>query len=214
MPGVPGSIARPAVTVCSGGEVPGYWAQQCDQVCWPAGRDPYSGGTIYTCQGTCRSVFVRTGPPAPMTCVNLPAHPAVAPVPPRMEVRPIRDWNAGANSEDQLDGDVRLRFTQGKVVGVICGLTQDRSDVANIDRYGYAFYFFQTDSGEPRYRIREGAAMVTPDAPYVVGDEFEIRRVAGVVEYAREGVRLRRASALNSGVLSAGAALFATGDAI
>ena len=214
VPAVPEVPPRPAYTQCVGGPGPGHWETVCDEVCAPVGEDPYSGGTIYHCWPVfCRSEWVVTGPPTPVVCTDYPEQPHVPGVPSRVEVTPYMEWNAGANSIAELDGDVRVAFTQGRVVGCLVGFTDDRAVVANVDRYSHAFYFFQTAGGQPRFRVREGAGNVLGEVPYVAGDMFEIRRVGGQVQYLHNGTRIRRSPAASVGALSVGTALYATGDA-
>lgn len=152
--------------------------------------------------------------PARTICTDYPERPAVPgtpPVPARNEAKQVRAWDAGANSVDELADSVRLAFTQARVVGAVIGLTADRRDVASIDRYMHAFYFFQTGSGQPRYQVREGERLVGQPRTYAAGDHFEIQRAAGRARYLHEGLRVHESAAV-SGSVSVGSALFATGD--
>ena len=150
----------------------------------------------------------------PGHCYTVPGQPYIAPIPDRYEPEPIRAWDAGANSVDELDGDVSLRFDTSNAVGVVLGLTQDRDleDIGTLARITHGFYFHTTAAGQPVFQIIEAGKTVTPVAPHDAAEEFEVRRVQGVVLYFKDAVKLYQSRVPSTGMVSAGSALYATGD--
>lgn len=152
--------------------------------------------------------------PQPDTCVTYPAIPGVPAVPSSIRVTPVREWNAGANSVDELDGDVSLRFETAHAIGVVLGLTQNRDieAVGSIERITHGIYFHATASGQFVYRVMESGKLVTPAAQHVASDEFEVRRVGTAVLYFRNGEQFYQSRTSSSGTVSAASALYASGD--
>lgn len=183
-------------------------------------RDPNDPYTVFrdwliVYYSVALAVWVPVGQPATV-CVDHPEQPAVSGMPAepaRWDVQAIRAWDSGANSISELDGDVRLSFTQQRVVGAVVGLVSDRIPVTSVDRYQHAFYFFQTAGGQPRYQVREGNRRVGPVREYVAGDQFEIQRAAERARYLHNGLHVHESAAIGGGV-SVGCALFATGDGV
>lgn len=152
--------------------------------------------------------------PPPDECTVVPGRPGVAPTPARYESVTIREWNAGANSVDELDGDVSLRFDTARAEGTVIGFTQNRDieAVGTIERITHGFYFHYTASGASVYRVIESGKSVTAPAPHVPTHTFEVRRVGTTVFYFVEGVEVYRSRVPSSGALSVGSALYASGD--
>lgn len=150
-----------------------------------------------------------------MACIFYPEQPFVPARAARIEQSPSFDWNAGANSEDSLSGNVRFGFTVPKVIGVVLGLTPDRSNVIAPARITHGFAFQRDGTGaNPVAVVYEGGAPRGTPTPYVPNSTlFEIRRVGTSVFYFRDGVRVYSSFRPSSGTVSAGTALFATADA-
>lgn len=228
---VPGTLevpARAAYSECSPSAAPGYWETTCEGVYLPVGYQCTNGGlttpahdhstdpVIYRFieTGPCRSRWVQTGPPGPVVCTHYPAQEHVPARPPRIERRADFSWNAGGNSVAQQSGDFIIRDTMGAVAGVVWGITQTRDNVTNPARITHGFMFTQTTSGEPRFAIVESGTTVVPAHAYAIGDLFEIRRVAGHVQYEREGAVVYRSRKPSTGAALVGSSLYASGDTI
>lgn len=150
----------------------------------------------------------------PEDCTIIPGRPGVPPTPSRYEPIKYREWNAGANSVDELDGDVSLRFDTPRAEGTVIGFTQNRDieAVGSIERITHGFYFHYAASGASVYRVIESGKAVTPQAPHDPTQEFEVRRVGSTVFYFVDGVQVHRSRVPSSGTLSVGSALYASGD--
>lgn len=148
-------------------------------------------------------------------CIVYPVQPYVPAVPARFDVTTSMDWDAGANSVDELDGDVRLVFDCKKVVGVVIGLVAERGDVTDYARMSHAFHFYQTPGGQPQVVVMEfGRAIGTP-TPYAPDvTTFEILRVGGAVSYRIDGEVTQQSRVPSAGVVMAGCSVYATDDTV
>lgn len=227
---VPGALevpARAAYTECTPTAAPGYWETTCEGVYLPVGYQCTNGGlttpthdhstdpVIYRFieTGPCRSRWVQTGPPGPVVCTQYPAQQYVPARPPRIEQVLHFGWNAGGNSLAQHSGDFIIRDTMEKVVGVVWGITQTRDNVPDPARITHGFMFTQAN-GQARYSIVESGRTVVSAQPYNGGDEFIIRRVAGVVQYEHAGEVVYRSRKPSTGAALVGSSLYASGDTI
>ena len=132
-----------------------------------------------------------------------------------MENVPVREWNAGANSEQQLDGDVRVAFTMAQVLAAVIGFTQDRESTQSPDRMTHAFAFTTDAAARPVAQVREGSRVLTAAVPYEIeSTEFEIRRTGGTVRYLRNGSVVYTSRAKSEGEISVGCAIYASGDVL
>lgn len=149
-----------------------------------------------------------------MTCIIIPEQPFIARVPSRVDEVPQFAWNGGANSIAELEGNVRAAFSMGLVIGVVIGLTQDLSNIANRARVSHGFYFHCSAAGSPLFQVIESGVLVTPALPYVNGDGFEIQRIGSAVAYFHEGELSYRSLEPLSGSVSVGTSMYATGDQV
>lgn len=232
VPGRAAVPARPAQTICTPAPstpASGTWLVKCEVasvfIGWdngPATFDnpgPFPKPVFLTGQPVCRSVWLPnpvSPQPAPQpVCVTYPAVEAVAGIPGRIDVVPVRAWDAGANSEQVLDGDVRVAFTIGQVLGAVIGFTQDRESAGSADRMSHAFAFTTDAAARPVAQVREGARVVTAAVPYdIESTEFEIRRTGGTVRYLRDGVVIYTSRAKSAGELSVACAVYGSGDVL
>ena len=231
IPGSPGVAYRPAQTICTPNQQTGTWVWSCRRVDfdWRNGnwvvRVPPGGQVVWVYDSNgklidayflvCTSTWVpdRT-PPKPPTCSTIPEQPAVPAVATRVEVRPVRAWDAGANSEQTRDGDVAVRFNVPQAIGSIVGFTVDRAAVPNRERITHGLYFFLNSAGGRRVSVYENQRVLAAEYPYTGDDLLEIRRVGGRVSYWRNGVLLYSSTRPLNGELSVAAAVYASGDLI
>ena len=231
VPGTPGNPGRPEQTVCTpaSGGATGSWVTKCTTINvfigWNNGPATWDNPgpfpkAVYIPQTTCRTEWVpapgRPAPPPAPVCTTYPAVPAVQAIPPRVEVTPIFDWNAGANSADEIEGDARVVFTMLQCVAAIVGFTTDREAVGSPDRMSHAFVFTTSPTGQALAQVREGAQVRTAALPYVPDEtEFQIRRIGNAVTYLRDGAILYTSRApIDAGMLSVGCSVYATGDRV
>lgn len=147
-----------------------------------------------------------------MGCITYPELPYIAPTPARLVYHNDFSWNAGANSVDQLDGDVVCAFSMGRVVGVVVGFTQDREGVEDFARMSHAFSFSQSEAGEMQVRVMEAGKIRSAPMTYNDTTAFELRRINGAVSYCMDGAAVYVSRVVSSGTLSVGTSLYATGD--
>lgn len=146
-------------------------------------------------------------------CVDCPALPAVTGAPARIDVTKLVGWNAGANSIDQIDGDLHAVFSFEKApVGIAAGLKNSRTNQADPNAVQFGFYVY-ANGPTTLYKILERSATRYGPMPYTLGTDLEIRRVNGTVKYFVDGSLVYRSAALSSGPLVFNACLYATGDA-
>lgn len=148
-------------------------------------------------------------------CITTPERPHQPAVPARIEPVQVLDWNAGANSVAELAGNVLVRFTMDRVVGVVLGLVADRASPANMARITHGILFSQSPGGSPRWQVIEAGAVRTAARDYVPDDtEFRIeRRGAGVV-YLADGELVYASRVPSTGTAICGTALYASGDTV
>lgn len=236
-PGTPEVPARPARTVCVPSEASGTWVWTCRRIDYVPGQsiaippggelivvygdeiDPITGELIVvdTYIRVCGSEWVPSGrtPTAPV-CTDYPATPYQPAVPARYESTPTFEWNAGANSITELDGDVVVTVTgQNAAVGIVVGLADDRElPQGQYERISHGFYFHTNTSGHLLYDIIESGSIRTGGGTYTSTTVFELLRVGGVVTYLVDGALRRTSSTSSSGVVFVGTSLYATGDTI
>lgn len=175
-------------------------------------------GVTYVRYLICTAVFVQTAPPGPVTCTTYPeqkAQPARPAVPARVEYEPVFNWDAGAESAEQLGGDVAMRLTMSRVIGVIVGLcTAGDSELADPERILHGLYFHQGEKGQQQACALERGRRVSALRFYEAEDLWEVRRVGSTVEYLHNGQRFYRSQIPSHGTVAVGCAIFATGDSI
>lgn len=162
------------------------------------------------------SVTVEAAPAAPKagTCTTYPAVAGVPGVPAKVTPLPGNNWDAGANSVTELDGDVRLAFVQPHAVGAVVGLTNTRDAVGSYTRMSHAFYFHYTLGGRAVYQAMEHGEAVTHEAPHDAASEFAIERANNAVSYYVDGQLLHRSTLPSEGTVLAGCALYSSGDRV
>ena len=147
-------------------------------------------------------------------CVVLPAITGVTAVPAHVQVTPVYDWGAGANSVVTLDGDVHVSCDMDVVIGVIWGFTQAREANPTKERITHGFYFSQSNN-QPQYQVMEAGKALTQPVTYVaLTDLFDIRRIGPTVTYLVNDVAVFTSRAPLVGEVSVGSALYATGDGV
>ena len=240
---VPEQPARDEQTVCTTTPPPGtgsgsgQWQRRCTTLVLPANASaPVNMGTSvtvlsvangYVTYQICTSVWVPSGSGSggesggPVTCTTLPAQPYIPEQPARIDTVPIFDWQAGANSIQELEGDAFLTFDMPVVIGTIVGFTDNRDDAADRDRITHGMYFGLDGAGDPIFQVFEAGSMMTEPAPYTAGDYFKITREAGVVKYhhyntgSSEYERIYTSTTINgASPLIAASAMYASGDTI
>lgn len=159
-------------------------------------------------------------------CVVCPSIPAVQAQPGRIEVTQVVGWNAGANSIDELDGDLLLRFCVGQSQALVVGLREARrgrlgqAAVAAIAR---GWYIRTPPGGQGLVaQVMEYGTARTGLEPVDACAVFEIRRQADTVTYRVDGVVKRTVrnttNVANATDLRGGAfvtaCLYASGDAV
>lgn len=152
--------------------------------------------------------------PGETICTTYPAVEAIQHVPPRTVATPVNAWDAGANSVDELEGDVRTAFSlDSKVVGLAVGFVDHRDDVQDYARLMLGVLVSQDAGGNQRFRIMEYGRFRTGFFEYV-GGEIEIRRVQGAMSVWYDGTRLYQGTETYNGALLVGSSLYSTGDSI
>lgn len=235
---VPAEKGRPAIpyraayTACGASPAQGYWRQSCSSgrmqaptngsIQLPQNADITGyekvGDVTYVRYTICRSYFVQTSPPGPVMCTNYPeqrAEPAVPPIGASVAYDNVFAWDAGANSEDELEGDVTMTLRMEKVVGVVVGLAAGRAqELQDLNRLTHALYFHQSEGGRMQVCAMEAGRRVSATRLYLPSDAWEVRRVGGVVGYFQNGDLFFRSLQRSHGPVLVGCAMYATGDAI
>lgn len=152
--------------------------------------------------------------PPPGTCRTYPAVPGTPARPSTTRNVPDIGWNAGANSVKELDGNLRLSFTQPQVQGAVVGLTNTRDNPASYERITHGFLFGTDAVGRAVFRVVEAGRALTQFAPYTLGDVFHIRRVDGYVAYHRNSDVVLLSGVPSAGTVMAACSLYASGDAV
>lgn len=157
-------------------------------------------------------------------CTVCPAIPAIAPTPGSVSMSPDNGWNAGANSVQVLNGDVRVAFTVGQAAAMVVGFRRVRDGrggqtaPARIRR-GWRL---RTQGGATVADVFEsGVSMSTSFAvdPCAV---LEIQRIGQTCDYLIDGVRVHRTVEtpqligwpLLDGPIFVTACLYASGDTV
>jgi len=231
-PAVPAIPYRAAQTICTVAPAPGEWRTTFTdvRVAVPSGNGGVSvpAGTVSTRYETVAgkeyvvftvrtSTWVETGPAGAPVCVTYPEQPFVpgkAAVPGRYRTYGLFGWDAGANSEKQLDGDVEVKLNMAPCVGVVVGLTQFRDGVGNVERISHGFYFHQGASGSFQAAVIEAGRLRSEILPVVAADVWAIRRRAGRVQYVLNNSVVAVSDVESIGVVSVGGCLYASGDMI
>ena len=147
-------------------------------------------------------------------CYRLPAEPPVAAVPSRFVTATRAGWDAGAHSEAQLDGDLRLTFTVNDSIAVVCGFTPaDTAPSADPGRITHGFYVTRVQGVLSLFVYESGASVFGPRA-VSVGDTLDVLRLGQAVIYRRNGFSIYTSRTKSTGVIKVGASLYGPEDSI
>ncbi|MGO1073572.1 hypothetical protein [Lysobacter sp. CA199] len=158
----------------------------------------------------------QTGGPCRVVMLsNFPGRDAVPGVPDIETVDTHDGWNAGANSVDRLDGDLRTVFQVDIAAAGAVGFAFERPDAGLYTSLSHAFYF-DTDplDGTRRVACMEFGRWMTTPTTYTRGDEFELRRQSGLVAFSINGESVYVSPNLSTGPVIVGAALFRAQDRV
>lgn len=150
-------------------------------------------------------------------CISYPGSPAEAAVPPSIIRSVVLAWDAGGNSIDMLDGNVRLRFTMPTpTTSAICGLKGSLAGVGVPDLVDYGFIFQKATPTGNRYAVIErGVIKFGFQARASELDEtFVILRTRNTIAYRVNNVQVYTSTRKSSGPLVVSGCLFASGDSI
>lgn len=157
-----------------------------------------------------------TGGPCGVTMLaGFPGRPAIPGIPPTITTDYHEGWNAGANSVEELDGDLRTLFQPQIEVALACGFGHNRTDVTSFANLTHAFYFDRGDDGAARAWVMENGIIVA--GPFVPDVFMEIRRESNVITYRTGDVlftTLHVSASLSFGPLRVGSAFYRAGDGI
>ncbi len=149
-----------------------------------------------------------------LSCVFYPEQQAVEERSAYVTYQDSAGWNAGANSVDQLGGDVELVFTQLPATGVVIGFTQDRDNPGDRGRITHGFYFHRNLAGSPVAQVIESGVTKSDELPHTSSIEWRVQRAGGVVRYLADGEVVCQSLIPSDGELSVGCALYASTDAV
>lgn len=148
-------------------------------------------------------------------CILIPAVARVPPIPATHTERPTFAWDAGANSEQSLSGDLAVEFSGAQaVVGAIVGLTDDRDTPEDPSRIAHGWYLHTDVLGVPQAQPYERGKVASAPVPYTPATKFRIERRGERVASFIDDALVRETRSTLAGDVSVGAALFGTGDFI
>lgn len=155
-------------------------------------------------------------------CITTPGSPAIPGNPGSVTYLLDMAWDAGANSIQEISGDLFLQFTVPEIIGGVIGFRTGRDLVANIPSYLHAF-FFQADGPVQLFSIYEaGVQVVSPTARSLITvdedgnpcDAFEIQRNGSSIVYIYNGVVYYHSAALSLAPFITSSCLYGSGDKI
>lgn len=148
-------------------------------------------------------------------CWVCPERPASPRVPGYVSKQVVRQWNAGANSIETLDGDVRTNFSLPLgLVGVVVGFkgSRKKQTVPSLIEHGF---YFQRQGGVDVLQIIERGSVKSPASPRRDDAlKFSIVRRGGDVTYLVNGFHVYASSSPSIGPVVVNACLFASGDTV
>lgn len=146
-----------------------------------------------------------------LVCPQLDGSPAV---PTRTVTSPNLGWNSGANSIQQLDGDVHMvESFSAAPVNVYLGLKYTRVNQTAPYALAYAFRIYQLGT-QALYEIWEGSVQRLGAMSYVLGTPLEIVRANGQVTYYVNGLLVYTSGVPSTGPVLVNACLFSAGDTL
>lgn len=149
--------------------------------------------------------------------IDVPSQPAVPAVPAVLETDYRIGWNAGADSGDELDGDVHVVFAPAIVGAGAVGFVQSRSDVGDPATLSHAFYFDNDpETGRKRFCVIESGRRTSGYAEYEAGNSFEIKRVGelGQVTYHYDSSLVATSGVPLFDPVRVGTSLYRAGDGV
>lgn len=153
--------------------------------------------------------------PGETVCTTYPEIDEIPAVPAWVETIAVNEWDAGANSIKELDGDVHTVFSfDAPVVGVAVGFVNHRENVHDYSRLMFGVLMSQSASGTPQFRVMEYGRFRTGFIKYTLGEPIELRRVQNEFSAWYNGERLLRGSQAYDGPLIVGSSLYSTGDGL
>lgn len=206
-PDIPGTPGRPA-----------YWAWEDVTVC----RMFLQNATYAWQDGQYTLIAIDPDFPAVQSykCVTTKKpvlQPAVAPVAAVIGTPPVPEqttydfnlgWNSGARSVAFLVGDGYASFTVVAAVGVAVGFNGE-----NLGE-GYAEMEHAIYLSGSVVRIYEAGVEVFYGGPFVLGDEFTIKRMGGEVTYWRNTTLLYTSEVPSTGIVFMDVSMYSGGDEI
>lgn len=192
-------------------ELQGDWKKYSDLYSPPFGTRPVAV-TITAPSPEPKPPTVVTTPS--MVCTSIPEQPAVAERSAYVKYESSTGWDAGANSVDQLDGDVELVFSQPPATGVVVGFAMDREDPTDRSRVTHGFFFHRNLAGSPVAQVIESGATKTDEFAHLSTTEWRVQRIGGAVRYLMDGNVIFRSATPSAGVLSVGCSIYASGDEV
>lgn len=121
-------------------------------------------------------------------------------------------WDAGANSVQELDGDLRLILNPDFIaLGAMIGFRTGRADVTNIARIEHGVYV-QTATGVVGVSVVERGRTVTPAKAMQKTDVIEVRRENGTVTVRVNDVVWYMSATRSVGPKVVGGCLYSSGD--
>ena len=152
-------------------------------------------------------------------CVDCPAVPAVPGIPARTVYSADQGWTAGANSIDELDGDLHTVFGVAANGAIVIGFKDSRTDHTTPEAVRFGL-FLRSQAGSQYVSVIERGVQCTMPIRRNADDMFEIRRYNGRVTYWRRPAadvpELLYTSTTRSRepVLLVNACLYLSGDAV
>ena len=192
-------------------ELQGDWKKYSDLYSPPFGTRPVAV-TVTAPSPKPKPPTVVTTPI--MVCTSIPEQPAVAERSAYVKYESSTGWDAGANSVDQLDGDVELVFSQPPATGVVVGFAMDREDPTDRSRVTHGFFFHRNLAGSPVAQVIESGATKTDEFAHLSTTEWRVQRIGGAVRYLMDGNVIFRSAVPSAGVLSVGCSIYASGDEV
>ncbi len=141
--------------------------------------------------------------------------PAVRSAPGTTLATPVKAWDAGANSIEELDGDLYVKYQVPYALGARVGFFQAPfRDSTSIAALLAGFYTYSTAQGMRWSIVDHGRQVVLGNNVSGPATEFEIRRVGDQVTYYVDGELVWRPPNPLTGMLRVGTVLYGTGDMV
>lgn len=147
-------------------------------------------------------------------CYRYPAVPPTPASPAYFADDTTEGWDAGAHSETQLDGDVRLTFDVNESIAVVCGLTPaGTAPGVAPERATHGFYVTRVRGVLSLHVWESGRIMLGP-APVGVGAVLDVIRRGTSVVYRVNGSVVYTSRVPSSGTVKVAASLYGPEDTV